>query len=64
MTGAIPFLRDGRNVDSQSFKKLYVVDAPTVGSALNSKFSKRTSRNLIKDRLGEQGWQTELLPIS
>jgi hypothetical protein len=53
MTAAIPFLRDGRNVDSQSFKKMYEVDPPTVGSSLINKFQRRASRNIEKDRLSE-----------
>ena len=64
MTGAIPFLRDGRNVDSASFMRLYVTDAPTVGSALKDQFVRRASMKLDTQKICEKGWQRDMQPIS
>ena len=51
---SIPFLRDPRNVDNRSFKKLNTIDVPTVG--LVSKYNRRTSRDLEKKKVKELGW--------
>ena len=44
MPNSIPFLRDSRNVDNTSFKKLYTIDAPTVGNI--SRHARKTSKDL------------------
>jgi hypothetical protein len=65
MTGAIPFPRDVRNVDSASFMRLYVTDAPTVGSALKDQFVvRRASMKLETQKICEKGWQRDMQPIS
>lgn len=54
MPNSIPFLRDTRNVDNQSFKKLYTIDAPTVGNI--SRHSRKTSKDLDRRKIREGGW--------
>lgn len=60
MPNGIPFLRDTRNVDNPNYKKMYTLDAPTVG---NSKIRKN-SKDLEKRKIKEHGWNKYNLPIS
>ena len=62
MPNSIPFLRDPRNVDNVSFRKLKLLDnTPTVG--LN-----RNNRSLTKKytiaKTKEAGWNKSAIPIS
>jgi hypothetical protein len=63
MPNSIPFLRDTRNVDNPMFKKLYTIDAPTVGHVTSSTLRK-TSKDLKTRKIKEHGWNKFNLPIS
>ena len=62
MPNSIPFLRDTRNVDNPTYKKMYTIDVPTVG-AVNTKH-RRSSRDVETRKIREQGWNKHNLPIS
>lgn len=62
MPNSIPFLRDTRNVDNPAYKKLYTIDAPTVGSVPAK--NRKSSRDLEQKKIRELGWNKYNLPIS
>lgn len=63
MPNSIPFLRDTRNVDNTSYKKLSTIDVPTVGMVPH-KLTRKTSKDLEKRKIREIGWNKFNLPIS
>lgn len=64
MPNSIPFLRDTRNVDNPNYKKMYTLDAPTVGSVPGK--ARKNSKELEKRKIKELGWNKHAtqLPIS
>lgn len=62
MPNSIPFLRDPRNVDNVSFKKLKLLDStPTVGW---NRHAKIVNKRLDLAKAKESGWNNNTIPIS
>jgi hypothetical protein len=55
-------LRDVRNVDNQSYKRLATLEAkPTVGKI---RFSRKNSKDFERKKIRELGWNQNSIPIS